>query len=140
MTSFVTEGCFIFAYQPPECCVGRVAFDVRRSEITMLDVTRSMRGQGIGTQLLRRAENALQDSGCRHVCVYVGRTSPIDPPAYDFYLKNGYRFVTTHGMMKDLPALQPSSRTPAPASTRVVFLCSALSVCCVCTIFSCLCL
>ena len=64
-------------------------------EIEYLFVKESLRGQGIGSQLLQRAESEAKKRNCRYVFV---NTYQFQAPA--FYQKYGYQEVFT---LKDYP-------------------------------------
>ncbi|EPD87691.1 GNAT family N-acetyltransferase [Streptococcus sp. HPH0090] len=64
-------------------------------EIEYLFVKEDLRGQGIGSQLLQRAESEAKKRNCRYVFV---NTYQFQAPA--FYQKHGYKEVFT---LKDYP-------------------------------------
>ena len=64
-------------------------------EIEYLFVKEDLRGQGIGTQLLQRAESEAKKRNCRYVFV---NTYQFQAPA--FYEKQGYKEIFT---LKDYP-------------------------------------
>ena len=64
-------------------------------EIEYLFVKEDLRGQGIGSQLLQRAESEAKKRNCRYVFV---NTYQFQAP--DFYQKHGYQEVFT---LKDYP-------------------------------------
>ena len=64
-------------------------------EIEYLFVKEELRGQGIGSQLLQRAESEAKNRNCRYVFV---NTYQFQAPA--FYQKHGYQEVFT---LKDYP-------------------------------------
>ena len=64
-------------------------------EIEYLFVKEDLRGQGIGSQLLQRAESEAKKRNCRYVFV---NTYQFQAPA--FYQKHGYKEVYT---LKDYP-------------------------------------
>ncbi|MDE1851792.1 MAG: GNAT family N-acetyltransferase [Candidatus Micrarchaeota archaeon] len=62
-------------------------YNGRRAWIHHLAVDPAMQGKGVGTALLRRAENALKGEGARKVLLFVNHTNR---KVKSFYMKQGY--------------------------------------------------
>jgi GNAT superfamily N-acetyltransferase len=65
----------------------------RNCETIALEVEAMYQLAGIGSELLKRAEDDMRAKGCTEAFVYAGRTSPNTPHPREFYGKKGYRPV-----------------------------------------------
>ncbi len=63
--------------------------------VNVLWLEEDSRGQGLGTELLRRAESEAADRGCRAACL-----TSFSFQAPGFYLRQGYRIF---GQLEDYP-------------------------------------
>lgn len=65
-------------------------YSVKKCAVLRLFVSASQRGQGLGSQELRRIEGILKENQCKWAYVYVGSLDGQSIPASEFYRKNGY--------------------------------------------------
>src|SRR3989344_2836665 len=81
--------------------LGSVLF--RPCEIILLEINRLHRGRGLGSGLLRQAEQALMLEGCHQISLFAARLDSMDPHPYEFYRKMGYEESRlSHRMVKRL--------------------------------------